>query len=129
MPMRVLHVGVGASCERNADLFFQELLGLEKAAPVSLSVELSRSIFAIERELAIIHYRAEGIHFEVFVDPSCRAPAPTVAHTCLEADDPDGLLVRCTALGLRVNRTPKGDSSVTFISDLDGNLYEVKKRK
>ena len=127
--MRMLHVGLGASSERNADLFFQELLGLAKAAPVILPAELGRGIFAIDRELFIINYTAEGIRYEVFIDPLYRAPEPTVLHSCLEVDDLAGFLARCGEAGLKVKRTPRGDSSVTFISDLDGNLYEVKERK
>lgn len=127
--MRILHTGLGASCERNADLFFQELLGLVKAAPVSLSAELCRSIFAINRELKIIYYEAAGIHFEVFIDPLYRVPEQTVLHTCLEVDDQAGFLKQCGAAGLNVRRTPKGDSFVSFVSDCDGNLYEVKERK
>ena len=127
--MRLLHIGLGASSERNADLFFQELLGLAKAAPVQLSADLCRSIFAIDRELFIINYSAEGIRYEVFIDPLYLAPAPTVLHSCFEVDDLAGFLTRCGEAGLKVNRTPRGDSSVTFISDFDGNLYEVKERK
>jgi catechol 2,3-dioxygenase-like lactoylglutathione lyase family enzyme len=127
--MRILHIGIGATSEGNADLFFRELLGLEKAAPATLSAELCRGIFAIDRELRVVHYQAEGVHVEAFIDPLYRAPEPTVLHACLEVDDRDGLLARCAAAGLRVSRTPKGDSFVCFVSDPDGNLFEVKERK
>ena len=127
--MHILHTGLGASCERNADLFFQELLGLAKAAPVSLAAELCRSIFAINRELRVISYKAAGIHFEVFIDPLYRAPEQSVLHTCLEVDDQAGFLKKCGESGLKTSRTPKGNSSVFFISDFDGNHYEVKERK
>jgi hypothetical protein len=127
--MRIVHLGLGASCERNADLFFQELLGLEKAAPVILAAELCRSIFAINRELKVISYKAAGIHFEVFIDPLYRAPEQTVSHACLEVDDQAGLLKKCSDASLKVNRTARGDSFVSFVSDCDGNLYEIKERK
>jgi catechol 2,3-dioxygenase-like lactoylglutathione lyase family enzyme len=127
--MHILHVGLGASSERNADLFFKELLGLVKDAAVSLAAELGRSIFAINRELRIIHYKAEEIHFEVFIDPLFRAPEQSVLHTCLEVDDQAGFLKKCGAAGLKTSRTPKGDSFVSFISDFDGNSYEIKQKK
>jgi len=127
--MRIIHIGIGAASERNADLFFRELLGLAKTAPVALTAELCRAIFAIDRELEVIHYKAEGIHFEVFIDPSYRAPERTMFHACLEVDDLAPFLKRCGDAGLKVSRTPKGDSFVIFISDLDNNLYEVKEKK
>ncbi len=124
--MRMLHIGVGSSSERNADLFFRELLGLAKSEPYHLPAELSRAIFAIDRELTVINYSAEGIRYEAFIDPLYRAPEPTVLHSCLEVDDLAGFLARCGAAGLKVKRTPRRDSFVTFISDFDGNLFEVK---
>jgi catechol 2,3-dioxygenase-like lactoylglutathione lyase family enzyme len=127
--MRILHIGIGASSERNADLFFRDLLGLAKTAPVTLAADLCRNIFAIDRELEVIHYKAEDIHFEVFIDPSYRAPERIVLHTCLEVDDQSGFLKQCGDMGLKINRTPKGDTFVIFISDLDNNLYEVKEKK
>ena len=127
--MRILHIGVGASSEKNADLFFQELLGLAKAAPVVLAAEFSRRIFAVDRELKIVHYTGDGVHFEAFVDPAYRAPAPSVLHSCLEVDDQRAFLEKCADMGLPVNRVPRGDSFVTFISDLDGNHYEIKGKK
>jgi hypothetical protein len=127
--MRILHIGVGAASEKNADLFFRELLGLAKTAPVTLAAELCRGIFAIDRELEVIHYKAEGIHFEVFIDPAYHAPERTVLHACIEVDDQARFLKKCGDIGLKVIRAPKGDSFVIFISDLDNNLYEVKEKK
>ncbi len=127
--MRMLHVGVGATSESNADIFFVELLGLAKAAPVKIAAELSLSIFALNRELTLIHYAGEGVDFEVFVDPLYRAPVKSVLHSCLEVDDAAGFLEKCADMCLMVNRVPRGDSFVTFISDLDGNHYEIKGKK
>ncbi len=124
--MRNLHTAIGASCAGNADLFFQQLLGLEKGAPVRVGAELCRAIFAIDRELTIINYTAAGVRFEVFIDPSYRAPEQTVLHSCIEVDEQAEFLKQCAANGLKVSRTPKGDSFVCFVSDLDGNLYEIK---
>ncbi len=124
--MRMLHVGIGASGEGNADLFFQELLGLEKAAPIPLAAGMAERIFAVGRDMAIVNYTAAGIRFEVFIDPLYSAPERSVLHACFEVDDLEALVVRCAALGLEVNRVPKGDRVVTFIRDRDGNLYEVK---
>ena len=124
--MNMLHIGVGSASEANADLFFRDLLGLAKSEPYRLPAELGRAIFAIDRGLTIVNYAAEGIRYEAFIDPLYRAPEPTVLHSCLEVDDLAGFLARCAAAGLKVKRTPRGDSFVTFISDLDGNLFEVK---
>ena len=127
--MRSMHAGLGASSERNADVFFHELLGLSKHGPAVLPAELCRGVFGINRELTVFNYKAEGIHYEVFIDPAFRGGVPTVVHTCLEVDGLEEFLKRCAEKRICVSRTPKGDSFVIFISDLDGNLYEIKERK
>jgi catechol 2,3-dioxygenase-like lactoylglutathione lyase family enzyme len=124
--MRILHAGLGASTEKNADLFFQELLGLTKAGPVALAAEFCAKVFGIEREMQLINYKAEGIHCEVIIDSSYRAADPTVVHTCLEVEDQAEFLNRCVEKGLKISRIPKGNSFVVFIADLDGNPYEIK---
>ena len=103
--MRILHTAIGASCAGNADLFFSNCWALKRARP--LLSRNCRAIFAIDRELTIINYTAAGVRFEVFIDPSYRAPEQTVLHSCIEVDDQADFLRKCAANGLKVSRTPK----------------------
>ena len=127
--MRILHAGLGASSEVKADKFFCELLGLAKHGPAVLPAGLCREVFGIQRELQVFNYQAEGLHFEVFIDPAFSRGLPAVVHTCLEVEGLDAFLARCAEQGIVVSRTPKGAAWVIFISDLDGNRYELKERK
>lgn len=127
--MRILHAGLSAASEKNADVFFQDCLGLIKSAPVNLPADFCGGVFGIAREMIVINYKGDHVHFEVFINPSLKPDPAVLSHACLEIRDTEGFLAKCVSKGMRVSRTPKGDSVVIFVSDLDGNRYEIKKTK
>ena len=49
-----------------------------------------------------------------------------IDHICLEVDDLDSFLKKCRSMDINVSRIPKGDATITFIRDDDGNLFEIK---
>jgi len=126
--MDLLHVALAASSEEAADSFYAELLGLEKAAPKQLPAAIGRALFGIDRELTIINYTGQGARFEVFVCPEALPQPRRVEHACIAVDDLAAFLRRCDGLGVETIRVPKGDSTITFVKDADGNLFEIKGR-
>jgi catechol 2,3-dioxygenase-like lactoylglutathione lyase family enzyme len=49
-----------------------------------------------------------------------------MAHVCLEVDDLQDFLKKCRDLDVEISQIPKGDRTLTFIRDFDGNLFEIK---
>lgn len=125
--MVLRHVGLPSSSEDKSDIFFSDLLGLAKSEPKILPLELSKAIFNIASELVMINYRDEHTHFEIFITDLVERNNRRIAHTCLEIADLEVFLEKCHRLGLEVTRIPKGDKTLTFIRDLDGNLFEIKR--
>lgn len=129
--MHLKHVALVASSEEKADIFYSDLLGLTKSEPKILPVELSKAIFNLDLELGIINYRDEHVHFEIFVTSQHRADrgnSRKIAHTCVEVDTMKIFLEKCRSLNVDITRIPKGDKTLTFIRDFDGNLFEIKER-
>ena len=143
--MNLQHVALACGSEENADRFYRDLLGLAKTSPKVLSSSLAQALFNIDSDFSMINYMNESVHFEVFVktgqvlatsdeDPagsvdSRRAGGnPRTDHVCLATKDLPGFLEKCRAMGIGVTQVPKGDSVVTFISDYDGNLFEIKQQ-
>jgi catechol 2,3-dioxygenase-like lactoylglutathione lyase family enzyme len=124
--MVLQHVGLKSGSEEKADMFYRDLLGLEKSEPKTLNSKLSKSIFDIDSELVIINYLNQDVHFEVFITVSAGNIIPQIDHTCLEVQNLNDFLNKCKILGVEVNRIPKGDKTLTFIRDFDGNLFEIK---
>ena len=123
--MLLKHIGLTCRSEENADKFYRDLLGLKKSEPKALSSDLSRAIFNFDAQLLLINYMDENIHFEIFVADQVDIPRDRIAHHCLEVGDMSEFIEKCRAMGVEVDLIPKGDKTLTFIKDFDGNLFEI----
>ena len=123
--MRLKHVGLSCSSEGSADRFYRDLLGLEKSEPKILGADLSRAIFDVDSDLQLINYRDANNHFEIFVSDQIDNPRDRIGHQCLEVQNMPEFIDKCHAMGVKVAQIPKGDKTLTFIKDFDGNLFEL----
>ena len=124
--MEFIHTGLAASSEERADRFYIDILGLKKSGPKIIDKKLIQTLFGIDHELLMIHYQGGIVDFEIFVYVEYKAPEKQIAHSCIKVTDLKKIVHRCRNAGLKVIEVPKGSSVVTFISDYDGNLFEVK---
>ncbi len=124
--MKLHHGAVGASTEEKADIFFRELLGLNRVKASSLNRDLAERIFQVDADCRLMLYGNEDFTVEVIVTDPLPAQKKTFSHFCLEVEDRDRFIDRCREKGLEVNPVPKGDALLYFIRDFDGNLYEIK---
>ena len=124
--MKVIHTGLAASSEEKADRFFIDILGLEKSMPKILDKKLTQAIFGINNELLIIHYRGGTVDYEILVYQEYKAPEKQISHSCIQITDLINIVKKCRDAGVKVVEIPKGSAVITFISDYDGNLFEVK---
>ena len=126
--MLLRHAGLTCSTEDNADKFYRDLLGLNKSEPKKLPSDLSKAIFNLEAELQMINYMDEHVHFEIFVTNQPGAAQRPIEHLCLEVDDFTGFIEKCRRMQAAVALIPKGDKTLTFIKDFDGNLFEITQK-
>jgi catechol 2,3-dioxygenase-like lactoylglutathione lyase family enzyme len=124
--MLLKHVALVCSSENNSDTFYRDLLGLEKKGTKVLSKTLSRQIFDLDGEYIIVNYADDSMHFEIFIGNPGGAPKNGLAHVCLEVDDLPAFLERCRSFGTPIRQISKETGVITFISDFDGNLFEIK---
>jgi catechol 2,3-dioxygenase-like lactoylglutathione lyase family enzyme len=124
--MLLRHVGLICSSEENSDKFYQDLLGLNKSEPKTLPSDLSKAIFNLDAELPIINYMDRNVYFEIFITSENKSNNLNIEHLCLEVDDLTGFIDKCRSLNVEITQIPKGDKTLTFIKDFDGNLFEIK---
>jgi len=119
------HVGLVCTSEENADRFYAGLLGLEKKSPKILPAAVSRAIFDVDSEMVIIKYESKPLVFEILIAGQEGAAANRIAHVCMAVDDLESFLVKCRAMDVTIVQVPKGDKIITFVSDHDGNRFEI----
>ncbi|MEE4264567.1 MAG: VOC family protein [Desulfobacteraceae bacterium] len=124
--MRLKHVGLTSSSEETADTFYADLLGLTKSEPKALDLELSKAIFNVDSELVMVNYQNDMSHFEIFITGERIGNRRPIEHICLEIGNLEEFLEKCRGLNVDIARIPKGDKTLTFIKDFDGNLFEIK---
>ncbi len=124
--MKIKHIGLVCGSEENADRFYISVMGLEKAATKTVPAALCKQIFNLDSEYRIVNYIKEDIHLEIFIDEQKRADQPGIEHCCIEVDDLEAFLATCREMKAPVNQIPRGDACLTFVSDYDGNLFEIK---
>ena len=126
MHIGLKHIGLVCSSEKKSDKFYQELLGFEKLEPKTAPRELANSIFNVDEELKILNYTNGNVHFEIFIDGRHSYDNTRIEHVCIEVKDLADFLDRCRSLGVEQFQVPRGDRSLTFVRDNDGNLFEIK---
>ncbi len=124
--MRLHHVAVTCSSQENADRFYGNILGLGKIKDSVLSEDLADALFSIAQKCAVVLYGNENMVIEVFVPESPAENRASFVHLCLEVKKRQEFARKCQNNNLTVNRVEKGDSLLMFVSDYDGNLFEVK---
>lgn len=127
--MLLRHVALNCSSEKKSDRFYKNLLGLEKSEPKILPLTLSKAIFNVDTELMMINYQGEKVFFEIFITGHLMNDARQIEHVCLEVDDLQNFLKKCRDLDVEISQIPKGDRTLTFIRDYDGNLFEIKHKQ
>ena len=124
--MLLKHVALVCSSEEKSDKFYESLLGLKKVSSKMIPSSLSKQIFNLNSELKIIDYAVDEIHFEVFISDQKVADDIKIEHICLEVDDLEVFLNKCKDMGVKILQIPKEVGFLIFISDYDGNLFEIK---
>ena len=127
--MLLKHIAIECSSEKNSDNFYENILGLKKIRSKILPSALAKQIFGLDSEYKIIDYADDEIYFEVFITNQKISDDKKIEHVCLEVDDLKEFLHKCEGMAVNIRKIPKGKAFLTFISDYDGNLFEIKERQ
>ncbi|MDY6964760.1 MAG: VOC family protein [Halobacteriota archaeon] len=120
------HIALACSSEEGSDRFYRDLLGLTKVRSFVVPADLVKNIFDLDVECRVVDYGNEDLKFEIFLVGDTK-PRKGFNHVCLDVKNREGLIKKCTEMGVEMVKLPKGtDDIYLFIRDFDGNLFEVK---
>jgi len=124
--MKLIHSSAVCRTEENANRFFKDILGLAEIKRQTVSAELTEKLFGAPVACPVILYGAGELAVEVFITESGSGRGHPAHHVAVAVPDREGVMARCEAAGLKVNRATRGDALLVFVEDLDGNLFEIK---
>jgi catechol 2,3-dioxygenase-like lactoylglutathione lyase family enzyme len=127
--MQLHHMAIVCRSRENADLFYRQILGLEELKVFELDDQLAEQIFRVSRGCEVRLYGNEHFKVEVFVadlgtDETQRDR--NYEHHCLEVPEREAFAATCEAHGMAVQRIPRGQGTLIFVTDPDGNRFEIK---
>ena len=120
------HVALQCFEREKAALFFTKILDIPKVKTFTVSSELSKDIFGINKSVDVDVYDNGTTRFEIFSGNEKNAP---YEHTCIEVNDKLELITCCEKYGLQSLIIQKEGKDLLFIKDFSNNLYEIKEKK
>lgn len=121
------HIGLQYRSKKDAETFFNKILGLPMQRTFTMSRELGKSIFGIEEEVGVEVFGNGEVVFEVFIGEVPKKLS--YEHICLEVPDKEEFICRCKNHGIEPKIISKGDKDLLFIRDFSGYLYEIKEKQ
>ena len=122
------HVALQYHDKKQAETFFQDILGLKPSKNFSISTDLSNKIFGITENVEVFVYQNENTAFEVFITRQTK-PSRGYDHFCIMVDNREEFINRCRRHGIEPNIVDKNGKKLVFIKDFSNNLFEVKEKQ
>ncbi len=128
--MKIEHLALGYNSEKEADRFFINLLGLKKIRSKSVSPDLMKNFFNMNRSYNFITYGNQYLNFEVFITDDMSKANDIFTHTCLMIENRDKFIEKAVSMGFEVIKVPRkeGIGYYLFIKDSFHNLYEITEK-
>ncbi len=125
--MELNHIALTVTGHQEITDFYQDILGFQTMRVFELEEQLSEKIFGIPSDVAIAVLTRDELTLEIFIS---KTPVkPGFAHICLNVRNRDEIIRKAKALGYRIVSIDRGSYDLIFISDKNGNLFELKEIK
>jgi catechol 2,3-dioxygenase-like lactoylglutathione lyase family enzyme len=122
--LKINHIALCSRSEDNAKLFYNEILGIPLIKKFEISKDLSNKIFKINKNIQVLVFEYNKIKFEIFISEINYFR--NFNHICIEIDDKKKLIERCNKNNIKYFYVKKNNKILLFITDIDGNLFEIK---
>ena len=118
------HIALSSNSEKDANLFFTEILGIPLIKKFNISKNLANKIFEINKNIEVLVYENNKIKFEVFITD--KKYYKNFDHVCLEIYNKKELIEKCKENNIEYLYVDKDNKKLLFIIDNFGNLFEIK---
>jgi len=121
--VKVNHIAIQVKNKKD-ELFFTEILGMEKVGNFKIAPHLSEAIFKKKRTVEVTIFVKDNFKIELFI--TGRRVVPSFNHICLEIPDRKSFIERCKKYGIEIILVKRKGKESLFVRDFSGNLFEIK---
>jgi len=121
------HVALQCNDNKEAEIFFTEILGIPINKKFTISRELSEAIFDIDQSVDVEVYGNNETIFEIFINPTEENRG--YGHVCIEIDNKKEFIARCKRYEIKPKVISKDGKRLLFVRDFSGNLFEIKEKQ
>ena len=121
------HVALEYADKDKADLFFVNILGMEKVKSSTLPEDLSNAIFGIKNSVDMVVFDNGMVRIEVFITGNSNHSR--YEHTCVEVRDREKFITRCAKYSVEPIVIKREGKDLLFVRDFSNNLFEVKEKQ
>ena len=118
------HIALSSNSEKDANLFFTEILCIPLIKKFNISKNLANKIFEINKNIEVLVYENNKIKFEIFITD--KKYYKNFDHICLEIYNKKELIEKCKENNIEYLYANKDKKKLLFIIDKFGNLFEIK---
>ena len=123
---RIDHIAVWNSCEKNAYVFYRDILGFEFLYEFHATKRVVEDIFVLNEPMNIIVFGNEGTKIEVFINDIRSLAQHPINHICFDVENVEDVMEKVEKMNLPRRIIKRNEHNIIFIKDFDGNLFEIK---
>ncbi len=125
--MKLLHAAVQFEREENATFFFEGILKAVEKREFTLNESLAQEIFGIREKYMVKIYEFENADIEIFIGKKFRCVGLFHIAIGMPFKTREEIIKTARSFGLKVYEKERtGKDKLVFITDPEGNLYELK---
>jgi len=118
------HIGITINNVSDINNFYLDILGFEEVKQFEISQDISVEIFNLDNSAKVYILQKESILLEAFV--SSEITPKQYDHICLNCTNRNEITKAAQIRNYKCTIIPKTDYDMIFISDLSGNIFELK---
>ena len=124
----IQHTALAVRSETAAVRIFEHLFNMKRLYEFDIPQDAFEALFHISTSAHALVYDAGNTHIEVFVLPEPISKPPGFEHLCVEVNDRAKIIAKAEDLGFEIRKYHREDTTVIFVMDDDGNLFEIKEK-
>ncbi len=134
MKVKMAHIGIVVKSLEDSRKFYEDVMGFKTHHDAEFPGELMNRVFGIDSPAKVAFLNCDSGAIEIFMfdnnPQDTHVPGKCgINHFAIEVENVEDYVNSLKIKGAKLNPIKKGDRTIWFASDPDGNIIELKEIK